>query len=43
MQQPVIDAIGDDFDTTVTSLGAWSAMCIAAGCCPPDMFKLAAG
>lgn len=42
MQQPVIDAVGDDFEATVASLDAWSAACIAAGYYPPDIYKRAA-
>jgi ABC transporter DrrB family efflux protein len=41
MQQPVIDAIGDDLDAAVTSLDAWSARCIAAGLYTPDIYKRA--
>ncbi len=41
MQQPVIDAIGDDLDATVASLDTWSAACIAAGFYTPDVYKRA--
>lgn len=43
MQQPVIDAIGDDIDATVAALDAWSTACIDAGAFPPDMYKRATG
>jgi hypothetical protein len=43
MQQSVIDAIGSDFEATVTSLDAWSTTCIEAGSFPPDIFKRATG
>jgi hypothetical protein len=42
MEQPVIDAIGDDLQATIASLDAWSAACIAAGYYPPDVYKRAA-
>jgi hypothetical protein len=41
MQQPVIDAIGDDLDSTVRSLDAWSARCIEARLYTPDIYKRA--
>jgi hypothetical protein len=40
-EQPVIDAIGDDFESTVASLDAWSGACIAAGFYTPDIYKRA--
>src|SRR5579872_3685653 len=43
MQQPVIDAIGDDLDATVASLDSWSTACIEAGAFPPDLYKRATG
>jgi hypothetical protein len=41
MEQPVIDAIGDDLEETVAALDAWSGACIAAGFYPPDVYKRA--
>jgi len=41
LEQPVIDAIGDDFESTVASLDTWSAACIAAGLYTPDIYKRA--
>lgn len=41
LEQPVIDAIGDDLDSTVASLDSWSAACIAAGFYTPDIYKRA--
>ncbi len=41
MEQPVIDAIGDDFDATVESLEVWSAACVEAGAFPPGTFRRA--
>jgi hypothetical protein len=43
MEQPIVEAIGDDFDATVASLDAWSAACIATRTFTPDIFKRAAG
>lgn len=43
MEQPLVDALGTDFDAVVTRLDAWSAACIAAKAFPPDQFKRAAG
>ena len=43
MEQPVIDAIGDDLDATIAALDAWSTACIDAGAFPPDMYKRATG
>ena len=39
----VLDAIGDDLDDAVTTLGEWSADLVAAGTFPPDPGKRAAG
>ena len=41
--QPIVDAIGDDFEPLVAQLDAWSATCIAAQAFPPSVFKRAAG
>ena len=41
LEQPVIDAIGDDLEATVASLDSWSAACIAAGFYTPDIYKRA--
>ena len=43
MEQPIVDAIGDDFEAVVGQLDAWSAKCIEAKAFPPDAFKRAAG
>lgn len=43
LEQPVIDALGPDFEPVVSSLNEWSAECVAAGAFPPDVFKRAAG
>jgi len=42
-EQPVVDALGDDFEATVTAVDAWSAACVAAGAYPPDPYKRAGG
>lgn len=42
-EQPVVDAIGDDFERVATQLNTWSARCIEAGAFPPDTLKRAAG
>lgn len=39
MEQPVIDAIGEDFEATVVSLDAWSAICAEAGAFPPGTYR----
>jgi hypothetical protein len=39
MEQPVIDAIGEDFEATVASLDAWSAICADAGAFPPGSYR----
>ncbi len=43
MEQPLIDAIGNDLEPLLTQLNQWSAACIAAGAFPPDEMKRAAG
>lgn len=43
LEMPIIDALGDGFDDLVSSLDAWSQLCIAAKAFPPDVFKRAAG
>lgn len=43
MEQPLLDAIGDDLEALLTQLNQWSAACIAAGAFPPDEMKRAAG
>lgn len=43
MEQPLVDAIGEDFNTLVMQLNQWSEMCIKAGAFPPSELKRAAG
>jgi hypothetical protein len=43
MEQPLIEAIGSDFDTLVTQLNEWAELCIKAGAFPPNIQKRAAG
>lgn len=43
MEQPIVDAIGADFETVLDRLETWSAACIEAGAFPPSAFKRAAG
>lgn len=43
MEQPLLDAIGNDLEPLLTQLNQWSAACIAAGAFPPDEMKRAAG
>ena len=43
MEQPLIEAIGDDFEPLVTQLNSWAERCIAAHAFPPDIQKRAAG
>lgn len=43
MEQPLLDAIGDDLEPLLTQLNQWSAACIATGAFPPDEMKRAAG
>lgn len=39
--QPIIDAMGDDFESTVRSLDAWSSAIAAAGAFPPGTYRAA--
>ncbi|MBA2449561.1 MAG: hypothetical protein H0V51_16195 [Chloroflexi bacterium] len=43
MEQPIVDAIGADFETVLDRLEAWSVACVQAGAFPPSAFKRAAG
>ena len=43
MEQPLIEAIGVDFETLVTQLNEWAELCIKAGAFPPSIQKRAAG
>lgn len=43
MEQPLIEAIGSDFETLVTQLNEWSELCIKARAFPPNIQKRAAG
>jgi hypothetical protein len=43
MEQPLIETIGDDFESLVTQLNVWAERCIEAGAFPPDIQKRAAG
>src|SRR5947209_8615278 len=43
MEQPLVEAIGNDFETLVAQLNAWSELCIKAGAFPPNEQKRAAG
>ena len=43
MEQPIVDALGDDFEAVVAQLDAWSSQCIAAKAFTPDPYKRAAG
>lgn len=43
MEQPLVDAIGDDFETLLAQLNEWSDLCIKAGAFPPNEQKRAAG
>jgi hypothetical protein len=43
MEQPVIDAIGDEFEAVVGALEAWSGACAEAGAFPPGTFTRKAG
>lgn len=38
LDQPIIDAIGPDFDDTVRALSGWSGACAGAGAYPPGTF-----
>ena len=42
-QEPIIQAIGDDLEATVSQLAEWSAACVEAKAFPPDIYKRAAG
>jgi hypothetical protein len=43
LEEPIVAAMGNDFESAVVSLGAWSQACIDAGAFPPDRRKRAAG
>lgn len=43
MEQPLIDAIGADFEPLVAQLNKWADRCIEAGAFPPSIQKRAAG
>ncbi len=43
LQQPIIDALGDQIDHLVATLEEWSQRCIDAHAFPPNAFKRAAG
>ncbi|MGH2480807.1 MAG: SCO6745 family protein, partial [Ktedonobacteraceae bacterium] len=43
MEQPLLDAIGDDLEPLLAQLNQWSDACIAAGAFPPNEQKRAAG
>ena len=43
MEQPLVDAIGSDFETLVTQLDEWAELCIKAGAFPLSIQKRAAG
>lgn len=43
MEQPLIEAIGSDFETLVTQLDEWAELCIKAGAFPLSIQKRAAG
>lgn len=43
MEQPLIDAIGSDFDKLIAQLNEWGELCIKAGAFPPSIQKRAAG
>ena len=43
MERPLVEAIGDDFDTLVEQLNGWSEQCIERKSFPPNMLKRAAG
>jgi hypothetical protein len=42
-QRDLLEAVGDDLDTIVERLDAWSQRCVEAGAFPPDPRKRAAG
>ena len=43
LEQPIVDALGEDFDRLVQRLATWSQRCIDAEAFPPDPYKRAAG
>ena len=43
MEQEIVEAIGDDFETLVAQLQHWSNLCIAAKTFTSDVYKRAAG
>ena len=43
MEQPLIEAIGNDFETLIAQLNDWAELCIKAGAFPPNEQKRAAG
>jgi helix-turn-helix protein len=43
LEQPIVDAIGDDLDIVLAHLNRWSEVCIAARSFPADPAKRAAG
>ncbi len=43
MEQSLVEAIGNDFETLVAQLNEWSELCIKAGAFPPNEQKRAAG
>lgn len=43
LQQPIVDALGDDLGSVVDATSTWSQLCIDAQAFPPDVFKRAAG
>ena len=43
MEQPLIEAIGDDFESLIAQLNTWAERCIQAGAFPPSIQKRAAG
>jgi hypothetical protein len=43
LEQPVVRALGTDFDGIVDALNEWSAACISAAAYPPDPYRRAGG
>ena len=43
LEQPIIDALADSYDSIVSDLEQWSQLCIGAKAFPPDVFIRAAG
>lgn len=39
--QPIIDAMGDDYESTVRSLDGWSSAIVASGAFPPGTYRAA--